>query len=157
MKPYCHPGAKRLAAAAKLAGFTDAELPHIVGICGQETSGNVWALGGPNKNGSYDYGAWQINLRAHQPKHPEWFNGLGLNWMSYIDNALMARTVWLEAGQSFRPWVAYTTGRYKARTTLYAHSRGVSWKDWAGEGVKLMLAELAQGKSLEAVASVYFA
>jgi hypothetical protein len=156
VKPYCYPGAHRLAAAALLAGFTRSELSTIVGISGQETSGNVWAVGGPNPNGSYDYGAWQINMKAHQPKHPEWFNGMGLNWCSYVDNARMARVIYLEAGSSFRPWYGYTTGRYNTRTGPYAHSNGYSWKDWAEAGIKIMDNALSGGKSLEVVASIYF-
>lgn len=158
MKPYCYPGAKRLAAAASMAGFRTAELPTIVGISGQETSGNVWAVGGPNNNGSFDYGAWQINLSAHAPKHPDWFNGLGLNVMSYVDNAKMAYAVYVEAGHSFRPWVAYTHNRYNSRTAPYAHTaaKAMSWLDWGMAGTKDMMTELAAGRPLEAIASIYF-
>ena len=157
MKPYCYPGPKRLAAAAKLAGFPDEVLEVAVAVSGAETSGNTWVVGGPNKNGTYDFGAWQIN-EVHKVKHPEWFEATtaGINWANHADNARMAFAVYTEAGNSFRPWVAYTTGRYKDVTGPYARKAGEqSWLDWARQGVADMKADLAKGRSLEVIASIY--
>lgn len=156
MKPYCYPGPKRLAAAAKLAGFADADLETAVAISGQETSGNTWVVGGPNKNGTYDFGAWQINT-VHKIKHPEWFTATtdGTNWANHADNARMAFTVYTEAGRSFRPWVSFTTGRIRDTTGPYARKPGVSWLDWARQGVSEMHADLAKGRTLEQIASIY--
>lgn len=156
MKPYCYPGPKRLAAAAKLAGFADADLATIVAISGQETSGNAWVIGGPNYNGTFDYGSWQINT-VHQIKHPEWFETTtaGWNWANHADNARMAFAVYTEAGRSFKPWVSFTTGRIKDRTGPYARKPGVSWLDWATQGVADLKADLAGGRALEVIASIY--
>lgn len=156
MKPYLYPGPKRLAAAAKLAGFADTDLETIVAISGQETSGNTWIVGGPNRNGTFDYGAWQINT-VHSKKHPEWFAATtdGTNWANHADNARMAHVVYTEAGRSFKPWVSFTTGRIKDKTGPYARKPGVSWLDWAVQGVAEMKAELAAGRTLELIASIY--
>jgi hypothetical protein len=156
MKPYCYPGPKRLAAAAKLAGFADDVLEIAVAISGQETSGNTWVVGGPNKNGTYDFGAWQIN-EVHKKAHPEWFAATtaGINWANHADNARMAFAVYTEAGRKFTPWVSYTTGRYKDRTGPYARAKNQSWLDWAAQGVADMKADLAKGRTLEQIASIY--
>jgi len=156
VKPYCYPGPKRIAAAAKLAGFPDDVLEVAVAVSGCETSGNIWVVGGPNKNGTFDFGAWQIN-DVHRKEHPEWFDatGAGTNWANHADNAKMAFVVYTEAGNSFKPWVAYTTGRYKDSTGPYARSAGVSWLDWARQGVADMKADLAKGRTLEVIASIY--
>ena len=156
MKPYCYPGPKRLAAAAKLAGFPDDVLEIAVAISGCETSGNIWVVGGPNKNGTFDFGAWQIN-DVHRTDHPEWFDatGAGTNWANHADNARMAFAVYTEAGKSFRPWVAYTTGRYDDKTGPYARGDNQSWLDWARQGVADLKADLAKGRSLEVIASIY--
>lgn len=156
MKPYCYPGPKRLAAAAKLAGFADADLETAVAISGQETSGNIWVVGGPNKNGTYDFGAWQIN-EVHKRDHPEWFAATtaGINWANHADNARMAFAVYTEAGNSFRPWVSFTTGRIKDKTGPYARAANQSWLDWARQGVSELKADLAKGRTLEQIASIY--
>jgi hypothetical protein len=156
MKPYCYPGPKRLAAAAKLAGFADDVLEIAVAISGQETSGNTWVVGGPNKNGTYDFGAWQIN-EVHKKAHPEWFAATtaGINWANHADNARMAFAVYTEAGRKFTPWVSYTTGRYKDRTGPYARAKNQSWLEWAAQGVADMKADLAKGRTLEQIASIY--
>lgn len=156
MKPYCYPGPKRLAAAAKLAGFPDDVLAIAVAISGQETSGNSWSVGGPNRDGTYDFGSWQIN-EVHREEHPEWFAATttGINWANHADNARMAFAVYTDAGNSFRPWVAYTTGRYKDKTGPYARGTGVSWLDWATQGVADLKADLAKGRTLEVIASIY--
>jgi hypothetical protein len=156
VKPYCYPGAKRLAAAAKLAGFADVDLETAVAISGQETSGNSWVVGGPNKNGTFDFGAWQINS-VHAKAHPEWFAAAtdGTNWANHADNARMAFVVYTEAGKKFTPWVSFTTGRIKDTTGPYARSAGKSWLDWARQGVAELKADLAKGRSLEVIASIY--
>lgn len=156
MKPYCYPGAKRIAAAALLAGFPEDVVEIATAVSGAETSGNTWVVGGPNANGTFDFGAWQIN-EVHKKKHPEWFSATttGINWANHADNARMAFAVYTEAGNTFRPWVAYTTGRYKDTTGPFARKPGISWLDWARQGVGELKSDLAKGRTLEQIASIY--
>jgi len=143
-EPYFYPGPKRIAAACKLAGFKDEELVTMVAIHGQETSGNVWVKGGPNKNGTYDYGAFQIN--SNDPNGPQ-------NWKDYFENAKLARSIYLRQG--YKAWYGYTMKRLTNKGGFRKHPEW-TWLDWAQDGVNQMNVELAKGYSLERIASAYF-
>jgi len=142
-EPYFIPGAKRIAAALKLAGFKDSELVTMVAIHGQETSGNVWVKGGPNKDGTYDFGAFQIN--SNSPDGPQ-------NWKDYCQNAKYARDIYLRQG--YKAWYAYAKGRLTNKPGFVKHSNW-NWLDWAQDGVNQMNADLKRGYSLERIASFY--
>lgn len=156
------PGPKRLASALRLAGFSESvtlpavtdkcgitwhpsELQVILALVGGESSGNV-ACYHVNKDGSTDFGALQINDRAH----PSWFGPqtvpTGWLWLDYIDNARAAFDVYVRAGRRFTPWVAYSGGGWLAE-----RYQGRSWLDWSAFGVsealKAIGAYVAQGKS----------
>lgn len=148
MKPYLYPGPKRLAAAASLAGFPDRVLATAVAVCGAETSGNAWAVSVPGKGGIRRYGAWQVPEEALPGTADE-------QWANYVDNARMAYRVYTSAEGSFQPWPGYYSGRYKDRTGPHTQRPGVSWLDWAGQGVADLRADLAKGRTLEVIASVY--
>lgn len=146
------PGPKRLAAALKLAGFselvpqptvTDAcgrhwetptELQVALALCGGESSGNATAFH-VNKDGSTDYGVLEINDKAHpgyfrQPVAPaSWI------WADYLDNAEAAFEIYVSTGRKFTPWAAYTGGGYLAE-----RYQGRSWMDWADFGIGQMQA-----------------
>ncbi|MCA1839881.1 MAG: hypothetical protein LC723_06070, partial [Actinobacteria bacterium] len=139
--PYFYPGAKRIAAACKLAGFTDSELVTMIAIHGQETSGNVWVRGGPNSNGTYDFGAFQIN--SDDPDGPQ-------NWKDYFENAKMAKEIYDRQG--FNAWYAYKMNRIYNKGGFMKHPNW-TWVDWAHDGVSQMNAELAKGYSLVRIAS----
>lgn len=141
--PYFYPGPKRIAAACKLAGFNDSELVTIVAIHGQETSGNVWIKGGPNPNGTYDYGAFQINSTA--PDGPQ-------NWKDYFENAKLAYAVYQKQG--FNAWYAYKKARLTNKPGFAKH-KDWNWLDWAQNGVNQMRADLAKGYTLTRIASTY--
>ncbi len=53
-------------------------------------------------------GLWQIMMSFHAPKFAP-----GESWRDAYANARVARQVWDEAGQSWGPWVAYTSGKYR--------------------------------------------
>ncbi len=142
-EPYFYPGPRRIAAALKLAGFKDSELVTMVAIHGQETSGNVWIKGGPNKNGTYDYGAFQINSK--DPNGPQ-------NWKDYCQNAKYARELYEVQGYS--AWYAYVKGRLTNKPGFKKHPDW-NWLDWGQNGVNLMKADVAKGYSLERIASTY--
>jgi hypothetical protein len=148
------PGPIVLAAALKIAGFTDAtheasvrdacgvlwpspsELQIAVAITGGEASGHAW-IWHQDANGSCDYGVLQINSI-----HAQWFGAVEaptqLNWANYAQCAQMAFSLYTSAGRSFKPWNAYTNGGY-----LAARYQGRSWMDWAEHGVTQMNAQVA--------------
>lgn len=97
---------REIAGAVKAAGFPRASWNVAVAVALAESGGNPEALNDKNTNGSSDYGLFQINsvhadlLKAH-------------NWRDPTDNARMALAISTN-GTNWRPWVAYTTGRYAA-------------------------------------------
>lgn len=94
---------RQIAAAAAAAGFQGKDLVTAVAVALAESSGNPNAL-----NPSGAAGLWQILRSAH----PELF--ARYQWNDPNDNARMAYSVWRAAGNSWSPWVAYTTGRHLA-------------------------------------------
>jgi len=157
------PGPKRLASALRLGGFSESvTLPAVTDACGVrwsspselqtalalvggESSGNTAAFH-VNKDGSTDFGALQVNDRAHAA----WFGSqavpAGWLWNDWIDNARAAYEIYVTARRKFTPWVAYTGGGWLAE-----RYQGRSWLDWASFGCSQALtaigAYVAQGKT----------
>lgn len=96
----------QIVAAIQAAGFPRDTWAVAVAVALAESSGNSDALNDANSNGSSDYGLFQINsvhaglLNSH-------------NWRDPADNARMAFAI-SSGGTNWRPWVAYTSGRYRA-------------------------------------------
>lgn len=90
-------------AAARAAGFSDAEALTAAAIALAESGGNEKATH-TNTNGTVDYGAWQINS-VHKDilARGDKFN--------LKDNAKMAYAVY--KSQGFKAWVTYKSGAYK--------------------------------------------
>lgn len=94
-----------LISLAIYAGFSQTAAPTAAAIALAESGGRSDATN-TNKNGSKDYGLWQINsIHAAILK--------GGNWKDGPDNAEMAYKVYRNSGKSFRPWVTYNSGSYK--------------------------------------------
>lgn len=107
---------------AKDAGFSTASSITISGkqyspaiiavaIASAESNMNPSAIGGPNSDGSRDYGLWQINDKAH----PDILTSAVMSSKSWADpqtNAKMAYQVYHNAGDSFTPWSTYNNGTY---------------------------------------------
>ena len=101
---------------AQNAGFSGPDLATAVAVALAESQppGNSdsynpepGAKGGtPPNMGSY--GLWQIYLNAH----PEFTS---VNLFDPAQNAQAAYQVYTKAGQSFRPWTTYTSGKYLAQ------------------------------------------
>jgi lysozyme-like protein len=97
---------REIAGAVKAAGFPRASWNVAIAVALAESGGNSDALNDANTNGSSDYGLFQINsvhadlLKQH-------------NWRDPVQNAQMAKVISAN-GTSWRPWVAFTTGRYAA-------------------------------------------
>lgn len=159
------PGPKVLAAALKLAGFSETSYyPAVTDACGVhwakpsglqialaiiggESSGHAWCWN-DNKDGSTDYGVLEINDKSH----PQWFGAqkspTQLSVWNYAQNAQMAYAIHAADNFGWSAWNAYTGGGYKA--LRYA---GKSWMDWAQYGINQMLAAVAAGETLAKVAS----
>lgn len=89
------------------AGWGDSHSAQVATAIALAESGGDASATNHNFNGSTDYGLWQINsihssiLASGQ-------------WSDPSANAKMAHTVYANAGNSFSPWVTYTTGKYLA-------------------------------------------
>jgi hypothetical protein len=91
----------------------DTSGPIFVAIALVESGGNSDAVGGPNhRDGSYDYGLWQINGKAH----PDLIKAGDNSWRIPQKNYEMAVRVYNDAGGKFTPWTgSYTNGLYATR------------------------------------------
>lgn len=106
---------KDLGAHASVAGWRSyTDIATAVAIALAESGGRAYAIGGPNSDGTYDYGCWQINEGAH----PEKFQGV--DWSNPQTNAKMAFAVYTEAGNSWRPWSVFNSGKYKQFEKAFA-------------------------------------
>jgi hypothetical protein len=89
----------------------DTSGPIFVAIALTESSGNTDAIGGPNANGSHDYGLWQINDKAHPDLISEAVKKDG-SWKIPSKNFTMAVSVY--TSQGFNAWSTYKYGLYGA-------------------------------------------
>lgn len=95
----------QVAAIAHMSGWTGKDqITTATAIALAESGGNPTAKGGPNKNGTYDYGLFQIN-DVHNPTAEEKTDP--------IANGKRAYKIWVDAGHSFKPWSTYNSGSYK--------------------------------------------
>lgn len=100
------PAAVVAARAAQARGFTGQDLIVAVAVAGAESGWVADIIGGPNDNGTYDYGLWQINTI-----HEELL--AGGDWKDPGYNAYMAYEIWSDAA-GWTPWVTWQTGAYEA-------------------------------------------
>lgn len=109
------------------AGFTGDNLPIAVAVAYAESSGNTSATH-HNRNGTVDYGLWQINS-----SHSGEFNMS--NWSDGAANARMAYQVWKMQG--WNAWVTYSSGAYmlymaKASLSTQGFQGNTKYGDHAG-------------------------
>lgn len=100
---------KHVASVARVAGWSGGDLVTAVAIAYAESGWDDTARGGPNSNGTYDYGLWQIN-DIHKPTQTEKTNS--------VANGQRAYRIYKEAGNSFKPWATYNDGTYKRHLGL---------------------------------------
>jgi Lysozyme like domain len=94
----------QVAALAKLGGFSGHdEITTMTAIALAESGGRM-VKGGPNHNGTYDWGIWQIN-DIHKPSEAIKTNP--------VANAKAAHAIYVQAGNSYKPWSTYNSGKYK--------------------------------------------
>jgi hypothetical protein len=94
-----------IANAARQAGFAGPDLVTAVAIAIAESGGNPTAVNRRNRNGTADFGLWQINS-VHNALLKQG------NWQNPADNARMAKAVYDDAG-GFRPWAVYNSQKYR--------------------------------------------
>jgi len=87
------------------AGFSGADLQTAIAIAKAESGMNPKAKGGPNTNGTYDWGLMQIN-DVHKPSD-------AVKTEPYA-NAQAAFRIYKAAGSKFTPWSTFANGAYKA-------------------------------------------
>lgn len=96
----------QIADAMRKAGWPESAIPVGVAVAMAESGGNPKAVNRKNRNGSVDYGLFQINsvhgklLKTGNPYDP-------------VDNARMALAVYKGSGNKWTPWVAYKSGSYR--------------------------------------------
>lgn len=122
--------AARVAAYAHNAGWSGEALVIAIAVAKAESGWKFDAKGGPNKNGTYDYGLFQIN-EIHKPSDAE--------KTMPLPNAKRAFAIYKGAGNRFSPWSAYNNGAYKkhmtdARNAVKDLQRRGS--DWERETIK---------------------
>jgi hypothetical protein len=92
----------QLTQLALQAGFPPADAQTASAVALAESSGNPNAL-----NPSGASGLWQILRSAHSELFQQYI------WNDPAQNAKMAFIVWQQAGNSFKPWTTYTSGKYR--------------------------------------------
>jgi hypothetical protein len=83
----------------------DTDGPIFIAIAFAESGGETTKVGGPNNNGTFDYGLWQINS-----SHDALLKGG--DWHNPTANFQMACSLYQGSGNKFTPWVSYNTGVY---------------------------------------------
>lgn len=76
-----------------------------VAVALAESGGVSDAKGGPNEDGSYDWGPWQINDKAHNVSQ-EVKTNVGANWAQAYQIS--------DRGTNWTPWTTYKSGAYLA-------------------------------------------
>ena len=98
--------AAQIATAMRKAGWPESAIPIGVAIAFAESGGNPKAVNHANRNGSSDYGLFQINtVHGSLLKQGD--------WRDPVDNAKMALKVYRDAGNKWTPWATYNHGSYK--------------------------------------------
>lgn len=97
------------------AGWPPETIAVGIGIAMAESGGDPTVRGGPNRNGTYDYGLFQINS-IHNPT--------AQNWADPVVNAAMALKVYREAGNKWIPWSTYKAGTHHKFMTEASRTAG---------------------------------
>lgn len=96
--------ASQIAGYASKAGVTGQNVQIATAIALAESGGDTDKVSPQNRNGTYDFGTWQINgvhkdlLASH-------------NWRDPADNAAMMFII-SNGGTNWKPWASYTSGAY---------------------------------------------
>lgn len=91
------------------AGFTGADIVIGVAVGLAESKGDTDALGHVDASPNFDHGVWQISGKWHGEKFQQY-----PNWRDPLDNARLARLVFLEAGSKWTAWTTFKNGSHLA-------------------------------------------
>lgn len=109
-----------IANVARNAGFAGQDLITAVAIAMAESGGNPNAHGDTSLgSGTGSFGLWQIYADAH----PEY----GPDFTVLFDpqtNANAAFAIYQAAGNTFRPWTTYNTGKFMTYLTTVSETIG---------------------------------
>ncbi len=94
-----------IANVARQAGFAGPDLVTAVAVAMSESRSNPTAVNRRNRDGTADFGLWQINS-VHGALLKQG------NWQNPLDNARMAKRVFDDA-KGFTPWTDYKNGKYR--------------------------------------------
>jgi hypothetical protein len=101
----------QIAGYAAGAGFSGDDIRIAVAIAKAESGGNPGAKNDTmNRNGSIDYGLFQINS-VHASLLA------GKDWADPAQNAAMAFSVFRDAGSKWTPWATFNSGSYQRYMT----------------------------------------
>jgi hypothetical protein len=137
----------QLTQLALQAGFPQADAPTASAVGLAESSGRTDAISPTN-----DYGVMQINRSAH----PELFQQY--IWNDPAQNMKMAFIVYQQAGNSFRPWSTFKSGRYRLflGQTGSANGGGVLTGAGAGGALGTTIADTPAASPLDTTAVTNF-
>lgn len=96
----------QIADTMRRAGWPESAIPMGVAVALAESGGKPSALNTANRNGSRDYGLFQINS-VHKELLAKY------NWEDPTDNARMALQIYRDAGNKWTPWAVYNSGSYR--------------------------------------------
>ena len=92
--------------AIKRAGFPESEWDTALKVAAAESGLDPKAVNNANKNGTSDFGLFQINS-IHKPT--------ALEKTDPYANAKRAYSIWKDAGNKWTPWAAFNNGSYKGK------------------------------------------
>ncbi|HJY05268.1 MAG TPA: transglycosylase SLT domain-containing protein [Bryobacteraceae bacterium] len=107
------------------ANWSGSDVVTALAIAYAESGLNPQARGGPNSNGTYDWGLFQIN-DIHKPTQAEKTDA--------VTNAKRAKRIFDAAGGKFTPWATFNSGAYK---THLAKAQAVRDEVYAGIGKRI--------------------
>lgn len=96
-------------------GWRGGNLVVAVAVCLGESEGNERAFNGNEASGDLSYGLFQINMRGALGEDRRRRYGLSKNEDLFDPetNVRIACDIFIQAGHSFSPWGAFTSGGYK--------------------------------------------
>jgi cell wall-associated NlpC family hydrolase len=110
---YSNPQYNQIATWARQAGWSEQDIPTVIGIAMAESSGNPGAVNNSNSNGTSDYGLMQINS-----SHGDLLKSG--SWSDPVANMRMAKAVY--DSQGWGAWTTYNSGaaaKFGVRPTSY--------------------------------------
>lgn len=110
----------RTAAYVRAGGFKGQDAIIALAVAKGESSWNPKAFNGSDPSGG-SFGLFQIN-GVHKPTENQKWNP--------VDNSMLAYKVFVDAGNTFKPWSVFTSGAYKQ----HMNDAQRAWDDMQAKG-----------------------